>query len=96
MYQSDYWLTLNALWTNWPNREVDGLLKWYILVQLAFWLQQIMVVNIEKKRKDYIEMFTHHVVTCLLLLASYCYHQTKVANVILSLTDLVDICFPVS
>jgi acyl-CoA-dependent ceramide synthase len=84
------------LWTNWPNREIGGLQKWYLLVQYAFWLQQIMVVNIEKRRKDYWHMFIHHIVTTMLIFTSYGYHQTRVANLILCMMDVVDILLPVS
>jgi len=94
MYHSDYWLDLRALWRDWPTREMDGLSKWYYLVQFAFWLQQIVVVNIEERRKDYAQMFTHHVVTCALIFCSYGYHMSKVGTVILCLMDLVDIILP--
>lgn len=95
MYNSDYWLNLRHLWTGWPNREMDGLSKWYYLVQFAFWLQQILVVNIEERRKDYTQMFTHHVITSMLIFTSYGYHQTKVGNMILCMMDVVDILLPV-
>ena len=87
---SDYWLQLPELWTNWPDREMDGLFKWYYLVQFAFWLQQIVVVNIEERRKDHVQMFTHHLVTCSLIFGSYGYHYVKVGNVILCIMDSVD------
>lgn len=95
MYNSDYWLNMRHMWTDWPNREMDGLSKWYYLVQFAFWLQQILVVNIEERRKDYAQMFTHHIITSALIFTSYGYHQTKVGNMILCLMDVVDILLPV-
>ena len=70
--------------------------KFYILVQFAFWLQQMMVINMEKRRKDHWQMFTHHIVTSALIFASYGYHQTKVANLILCTMDVVDLFLPVS
>lgn len=70
-------------------------MKWYYLVQLAFWLQQILVVNVEEKRKDYAQMFTHHIITSALVIFSYAYYQTKVGNTILCLMDIVDILLPV-
>ncbi|KAI9743375.1 MAG: sphingosine N-acyltransferase lag1 [Claussenomyces sp. TS43310] len=94
MQNSDYWLSSRALWANWPQREIGGLLKWYTLVQFAFWLQQIFVINIEKRRKDHWQMFSHHIITCTLLFTSYGYHQTKVANLVLCLMDIVDIFLP--
>ena len=96
MYHTKYWLNLKELWTDFPVRLLDPTLKWYYLVQFAFWLQQIVVVNIEERRKDHWQMFTHHIVTCLLLLGSYGYYQTRVGNVILCLMDVVDLVFPVS
>ena len=95
MYNSKYWLNLKELWTDFPTRSMTGLLKWYYLVQLAFWLQQIVVVNIEERRKDHWQMFTHHVVTCLLVSGSYGIYQTKVGNVVLCAMDIVDVVFPV-
>lgn len=84
------------MWTGWPKREMNGLLKWYYLAQFAFWLQQILVVNIEERRKDYHQMLTHHIVTSSLIFASYGHHHTRVGNVILCLMDVVDIILPVS
>jgi len=75
---------------------MTGLRKWYTLVQYAFWLQQIMVINIEKKRKDYWQMFTHHIVTTLLIFTSYGYHQTKVANLIFCIMDIIDVVLAVA
>jgi very-long-chain ceramide synthase len=96
MYNSTYWLSLRALWRSWPTREMSGLAKWYYLVQFAFWLQQLVVVNIEKRRKDHVQMFTHHIITCTLIFLSYGYHQTKVGNVILCLMDVVDLFLPLA
>jgi very-long-chain ceramide synthase len=54
------------------------------------------VVNIEERRKDHLQMFTHHMITCSLIFGSYCYHQTKVGNVILCLMDVVDLFLPMA
>ncbi|KAL8805005.1 MAG: hypothetical protein Q9182_002207 [Xanthomendoza sp. 2 TL-2023] len=90
---SEHWLNLRQLWTHWPDREMGGLFKWYYLVQFSFWVQQIIVVHIEERRKDHWQMFTHHIITCILMFTSYGYHQTKVGNTILCLMDAVDILF---
>ncbi|KIN08058.1 hypothetical protein OIDMADRAFT_111540 [Oidiodendron maius Zn] len=96
LVNSDYIFNFKELWTNWPNREIDGLRKWYTLVQYAFWLQQIVVINIEARRKDHWQMFTHHIVTTMLIFTSYGYHQTKVANFILCMMDVVDLFLPLA
>ena len=70
-------------------------MKWYYLVQFSFWLQQIVIVNIEERRRDHWQMFSHHIITCILMFTSYGYHQTKVGNMILCLMDVVDLFFAV-
>lgn len=75
---------------------MSGTFKWYYLVQLAFWIQQIITVNIEERRKDYHQMFTHHIITSSLLFLTYVYRFTNAANVILCLMDVVDLLLPVS
>ncbi|KAJ3499052.1 hypothetical protein NLG97_g627 [Lecanicillium saksenae] len=93
-YQSPYWLNLRELWTDWPNREMDGLMKGYILAQWAFWLQQIIVINIEDRRKDHWQMFSHHIITTILISSCYFYHYTRVGNLILVIMDVVDLFLP--
>ncbi|KAF4443036.1 sphingosine n-acyltransferase lag1 [Fusarium acutatum] len=93
---SSYWLDLQAMWTNWPNREISGLMKIYMLAQLAFWLQQMIVINIEKRRKDHWQMLSHHVVTIALVYCSYRYGLTRVGNVVLILMDFNDLVFSIA
>ena len=91
LYHSDYWLDLRALWRNWPTREMNGGAKWYYLVEFAFWLQMIVVVNIEERRKDHWQMFSHHLVTCALIFTSYGYHQSRVGHLFLVIMDPSDV-----
>lgn len=71
-------------------------MKGYVLGQWAFWLQQIMVINIEERRKDHWQMFSHHIITTVLVSSCYAYHYTRVGNFILVIMDVVDLFFPVS
>lgn len=96
MSQHSYFFNVREVWTEFPRHKLDGLFKWYYLVQFGFWLQQIIVVNIEERRNDYAQMFTHHIFTSALVFFSYGYYQEKVGNVILCLMDLADILLPVS
>ena len=87
---------MRELWTNWPNRELDPVMKGYVLAQWAFWLQQIIVINIEERRKDHWQMFSHHIITTALISSCYVYHFTAVGNLILVIMDVVDLFLPVS
>lgn len=87
---------MEELWTNWPNRELSGIMKAYLLPQWAFWLQQVLVIHIEERRKDHWQMLAHHFVTVTLIASCYAYHHTRVGNLILVLMDVVDLFLPVS
>lgn len=96
MYDSPYWFNLREMWTDFPTNTLGYRMKWYYLVQFAFWLQQLFVVNIEERRKDHWQMFTHHIFTSALLFSSYGFYQTKVGNVFLCIMDVGDILLSVS
>lgn len=93
---SSYWLNFEELWSTWPSREISGELKWYYLVQLAFWLQQLLAINLEKRRKDFGQMFLHHCVTSFLMYVAYAYRWTNVGNVVLCIMDVVDFLLPLA
>lgn len=44
-------------------------LKRYYLMQSAYWCQQllVLVLGLEKPRKDYLELIAHHIVTLWLV-----------------------------
>ncbi|RYP18995.1 hypothetical protein DL767_009722 [Monosporascus sp. MG133] len=94
--KSPYYLNMKELWANWPQRELDGLMKGYILAQWAYWAQQVISVNTEARRKDYWEMIVHHAITISLIAACYAYHQTRVGHLILVLMDVIELIFPLA
>ncbi|EFQ32292.1 TLC domain-containing protein [Colletotrichum graminicola] len=95
-YKAPYYLNMKGLWANWPQRELNGLMKGYIMVQWAYWVQQVISVNIEARRKDYWEMIVHHAITISLIAACYAYHQTRVGHLILVLMDVIELIFPLA
>ncbi|OTB00536.1 hypothetical protein M426DRAFT_234842 [Hypoxylon sp. CI-4A] len=95
-FNSPYFLNMEELWTNWPQRELSKLMKGYILAQCSYWTQQLLVVNIEARRKDYWQMIVHHLTTVSLIASAYAYHQTRVGNLILVLMDAIELIFPLA
>jgi very-long-chain ceramide synthase len=86
---------MKGLWTDWPVRELAALPKAYMLAQWAFWVQQVLVIYIEERRKDHYQMLAHHFITITLLSTSYAYNWTRVGHLILLLMDVVDLFLPV-
>lgn len=83
------------MWSQWPARPLSGLMKWYLLVELAFLMQQIFVIHVEERRKDHVQMLSHHIITSALLGSAYIYAMYNVSNVVLCLMDIVDVLLPV-
>lgn len=90
LYNSEYAFSARHFWIGWPHYELHPFMKAYYLVQMASWVSQIYVLNVEEKRKDYVQMFTHHIITCCLVAGSYYYFYTRVGHVIMVLMDVVD------
>lgn len=87
----EYFLNLDNVYRGWPHDQMLYAFKCYYLMQMAFWIQQVFVLNVEEPRKDHIQMFSHHIITCLLLLGLYYYYFLRVGHCILMIMDSVDI-----
>lgn len=75
---------------------MDGITKFYYLTACAFWFHQVIVLNVEAKRKDHYQMLSHHFITILLVVGSYWSNFTAIGNAILCLMDPCDILLSVS
>ncbi|GAA6003147.1 hypothetical protein JCM10207_001771 [Rhodosporidiobolus poonsookiae] len=91
--QTSEYRNLNTLyfWKGYPHDELPALTKWYYLVYTAFWIHQIITINLEARRRDYYQMFTHHIITFALMAFSYVLNWTRIGNTILCTMDLCDI-----
>ncbi|KAK9767476.1 Sphingosine N-acyltransferase lag1 [Basidiobolus ranarum] len=89
-YHSKYWFDTRHFWIGYPHLHMSKLTKCYYLAQTSFWLHQIFVLHTEKKRKDYHQMVTHHVVTSMMLLVSYYTHFTSIGIMVLCMMDSAD------
>ncbi|KAK0279696.1 Sphingosine N-acyltransferase lag1 [Friedmanniomyces endolithicus] len=87
---------LISLWGGFPTLLLDTGMKLYYLSQFAFWIQQIVVLHIEERRKDHFQMLTHHIITVSLLAGSYTYRQNRAGNAVLVCMDIVDFIFPLA
>ncbi|KAG0202837.1 sphingosine N-acyltransferase lag1 [Mortierella sp. GBA30] len=93
LYNSQYWSDTTYYWRDYPKTQLDATMKWYYLIQFAFWLQQLLlaILGIEKRRKDFLEFMIHHVITCLLIGFSYSFNLTSVGHAVLCAMDFSDI-----
>lgn len=95
-YNSPYWYNSSEFWKGYPHIYLSPLFKYYYLIQFAYWLQQIFVLQIEEPRKDYRELVAHHINTLLLISASYVFNYTRIGNAVFVCMDVADILLAVS
>ncbi|KAI9189228.1 Sphingosine N-acyltransferase lag1 [Blastocladiella emersonii ATCC 22665] len=88
---SAFWSDTRHFWTDYPHLYLSAAFKSYYLMQLAFWIQQLFVIHIEKPRKDYTQMLVHHLVTCALIISSYYANFTRIGSAVLVAMDVGDI-----
>ncbi|KAK9709315.1 Sphingosine N-acyltransferase lag1 [Basidiobolus ranarum] len=91
MYHSPYWFSPHHFWIGYPHQHLSYLTKWYYLIISGYWLSQMFVVHVEKRRKDHVVMVAHHCVTIALLVGSYFSNLTRIGNAVLCMMDFSDI-----
>ncbi|KAN0059965.1 Sphingosine N-acyltransferase lag1 [Thecaphora frezii] len=90
--RESYWpMKTSEYWTDFPAPYLSGLNKIYYLAEGAFYVQQLFVLNVEARRSDHWQMFSHHVITIALIAGSYAQSLHRVGNAILILMDPSDI-----
>ncbi|TBU32801.1 TLC domain-containing protein [Dichomitus squalens] len=87
-----WWYNTKYFWIDYPHWDMKAELKAYYLVQAAYWCQQliVMLLGLEKPRKDYYELVAHHFVTLWLVGWSYLVNLTFIGNAVYLSMDLPD------
>ncbi|EKM55309.1 uncharacterized protein PHACADRAFT_120551 [Phanerochaete carnosa HHB-10118-sp] len=88
-----WWYRTEYFWIDYPHWDMKPELKRYYLMQAAYWCQQLLVLllGLEKPRKDYKELVAHHYVTLWLIGWSYLINLTRIGNAVYLSMDIPDI-----
>lgn len=89
-HNSSFGYSLELMWKDYPHIELDVNVKRFYLVVLAYWIGQLYVLHVEERRKDHYQMFTHHIITCALVIGSYMSYYTRIGVVVMIIMDFVD------
>ncbi|KKK24721.1 putative ceramide synthase membrane component (LAG1), partial [Aspergillus rambellii] len=93
MSRTDIWyFNTTAMFEGFPHREHDGLFKAYYLLQASYWAQQaiVLLLQLEKPRKDFKELVGHHIITLALIALSYRFHFTYLGLAVYITHDVSD------
>ncbi|KAL7677672.1 hypothetical protein ACOME3_003912 [Neoechinorhynchus agilis] len=88
-----WFIRLELCWKSYPKHELTHDLRSYYHLQIAFYVSALLmeVLSFDSKRKDSNVMRSHHVITLILLFASYTVNLTRIGAHVLILHDICDI-----
>ncbi|RJE23967.1 Ceramide synthase [Aspergillus sclerotialis] len=93
MSRTDIWyFNTTAMFVDFPHREHDALFKSYYLLEASYWAQQaiVLMLQLEKPRKDFKELVGHHIITVALIGLSYRFHFTYIGIAVYITHDVSD------
>ncbi|PNP80115.1 Fum17p [Fusarium nygamai] len=83
----------HGMYDSYPHRSLGPAIKFYYLFQAAYWVQQsvVLVLRLEKPRKDHMELTVHHIITIALIALSYRFHFTHIGISVYITHDISDL-----
>lgn len=72
------------------EHDFNNYLRSYYLMELGFYVSLLFSQFIDTKRKDFYQMFLHHVVTILLILSSFAISHHRIGVIIMFIHDASD------
>ncbi|KAK2058021.1 TLC domain-containing protein [Colletotrichum caudatum] len=87
-----WYFNTTGMYENFPHKTHEAIVKFYYLFEAAYWAQQalVMLLGLEKPRKDYYELVAHHIVTLALIALSYRFHFTYMGIAVYLTHDISD------
>ncbi|KAG2116103.1 longevity assurance proteins LAG1 LAC1 [Suillus discolor] len=87
-----WWYRTEYFWIDYPHWQMKPELKRYFLMHASYWCQQLIVLllGLEKPRKDYNELIIHHFVTLWLIGWGYLINLTLIGHAIYMSMDIPD------
>ncbi|EQK98633.1 TRAM/LAG1/CLN8 domain-like protein [Ophiocordyceps sinensis CO18] len=87
-----WYFNTRGMYDGFPHRTHEAIVKFYYLFQAAYWAQQaiVLVLGMEKPRKDFKELVGHHIVSLALIGLSYRFHFTYMGIAVYTTHDISD------
>jgi very-long-chain ceramide synthase len=99
MSRTNIWyFNTTAMFQGFPHREHTADFKAYYLLEASYWAQQaiVLMLQLEKPRKDFKELVWHHIITLALIGLSYRFHFTYMGLAVYITHDISDFFLAVS
>lgn len=93
-----WYYNTSAFYLHYPHMAHDTCFKLFYLLQAGFWAQQslVLLLQLEKPRRDFKELVFHHIVTMALIFLSYRFHFAMIGIAVFITMDVSDIFLALS
>jgi len=91
LLKDEEWITYpEKYFENWPAVVFPSYLRMYYIMQFSCYSYQSVLLFVDKKQKDFVQMLVHHITTLLLIFFSFEIGFYRIGCVILILMDIGD------
>uniref|UniRef100_A0A182M5X7 TLC domain-containing protein n=1 Tax=Anopheles culicifacies TaxID=139723 RepID=A0A182M5X7_9DIPT len=91
MYDKPWLWEIKHCWYGYPHQSVTNDIWWYYMISMAFYWSLTASQFYDVKRKDFWQMFAHHMITILLMALSWMCNLHRVGSLVLLVHDCADI-----
>lgn len=91
MWDKPWLWDIKACWYGYPHQSVTNDIWWYYMISMAFYWSLTASQFYDVKRKDFWQMFAHHMITILLMALSWVCNLHRVGSLVLLVHDCADI-----
>lgn len=86
------WLwDINRCWDGYPHQSVSNDIWWYYMISLSFYWSLCVSQFFDVRRKDFWQMFVHHIATITLMGFSWTCNLYRIGSLVLVVHDCADI-----
>lgn len=91
LWDKTWFWDIKHCWYGYPHQSVDNDVWWYYMISMSFYWALTASQFFDVKRKDFWQMFVHHMVTLLLMALSWVCNLHRVGSLVLVVHDCADI-----
>lgn len=77
--------------TGFPHQNITDDIWWYYMISMSFYCSLMVSQFFDVKRKDFWQMFLHHIATIVLICLSWVVNLTRIGSLVLVVHDCADI-----
>ncbi|XP_016986995.1 ceramide synthase 6 [Drosophila rhopaloa] len=91
LWDKPWFWDVKSCWYGYPHQSISNDIWWYYMISMSFYWSLTGTQFFDVKRKDFWQMFIHHMVTLLLMSLSWVCNLHRVGSLVLVVHDCGDI-----